>query len=133
MPSTDRRTRAPQGAILLAAFALAGCTTLSNGWRDFSDTVSNGWQSVTGTEPNPLLQTQEGRLEIMQRCHTRAQARFPAARSVTFAQGHLTNTGTDGDAEYLGAIEVTSPAGQAQRFRFVCRIQPDGALDLRYI
>jgi hypothetical protein len=96
--------------------------------------MNSSWNSVTGTaEPNPVLQTSQGRMDLVQRCNAEAQARLPMAQSYLFAAGHVTNIDNNGAAEYLGAVEVTSQANISQRFRFVCHVQPNGALDLQYL
>jgi hypothetical protein len=107
----------------LIALALAACASMSKSAND----------AVSQPEQNPLLQSLEGRNEIVTRCQNTAAERWPGAQYVSFAQGRLTSTGTDGNAEYLGAMEVTSTASISQRFRFVCQIQPDGSLDLRFL
>ncbi len=118
---------------MLAAAGLIACSSIGDAWLDLSDGTAAAWRKVVGTEPNPLLQSREGRMEIVSRCQTHAQARWPTARTVNFAEGRLTNVDADGDAKYLGAIEVISQGGLAQRFRFVCQVQPDGAVDLRFL
>jgi hypothetical protein len=121
-PATDRRLARGQFLRTLITVALAACASMN---KEASDSVK--------PEANPLLQSQEGRNEIVARCQNTAAERWPGAQYVSFAQGRLTSTGTDGNAEYLGAMEVTSQASISQRFRFVCQIQPDGSLDIRFL
>ncbi|MBI1779208.1 MAG: hypothetical protein HYR63_28065 [Proteobacteria bacterium] len=134
IPSTSAAALAKRGLLLaLLSAPLMACESARDAWRSVSSTAEETWGSLAGTEPNLLLQSREGRVEIASRCQSKAQIRWPNAQSVRFADGHITNSGTDGDAEYLGAVEVVTPAGGLQRFRFVCTVQPDGVVGLRFL
>jgi hypothetical protein len=100
------------------ALAIGGCERMNT--------------AVSG-EPNPLLQSAQGRMDLVQRCNAEAQARMPMALSYHFAAGRVTNIDTNGAAEYWGAVEVTSQVNIQQRFRYVCHVQPDGKLDLQFL
>lgn len=77
---------------------------------------------------NPLLQTAEGRREIVSLCHEAVQERI-SADSVRFAQGMIVNTDDYGDARYHGAVEGNA-AGYLRRYSFICTVQASGTVDL---
>ena len=122
MSRTEAAAALRRGLLALTALGLAlgaaGCESM---------------HSAVSAEPNPLLQSAQGRMDLVQRCNAEAQARMPMARSYLFAAGRVTNIDTSGAAEYLGAVEVTSQANISQRFRYVCHVQPDGRLDLQFL
>jgi hypothetical protein len=121
MPPIDAAAFRRRLALALSAAALlvaAGCERI---------------ESSVKPEPNPLLQSAQGRMDLVQRCNAEAQARMPMARAWVFAAGRVTNVDTSGAAEYLGAVEVTSQANISQRFRYICHVQPDGRLDLQFL
>ena len=109
----------------LAACASAGLMLPTAGCETIHSTVS--------AEPNPLLQSAQGRMDLVQRCNAEAQARMPMAQSYVFAAGRVTNIDVSGAAEYLGGVEVTSQANISQRFRYICHVQPDGTLSLQFL
>jgi len=86
-------------------------------------------RSMVGSATNPLLQTREGRREIVSLCHEAVQDRVANADSLRFAVGQIINTDDFGDAHYHGAVEGMS-AGNARRFAFICTVQPSGAVEV---
>lgn len=88
-------------------------------------------RSMVGSNPNPLLQTREGRREIVSLCHDAVQERVANVDSLRFAVGNIINTDDFGDAHYHGAVEGMT-AGYARRYVFICTVQPSGALDVLF-
>lgn len=85
--------------------------------------------STVGSRPNPLLQTREGRREIVGICHEAVQERVANVDSLRFAVGQIVNTDDFGDARYHGAVEGVVQ-GYPRRYSFICTVQPSGVFDL---
>jgi hypothetical protein len=88
-------------------------------------------RSMVGSVPNPLLQTREGRREIVSLCHDAVRERMANADSLRFAAGQIINTDDFGDAHYHGAVEGLT-GGQIRRHSFICTVQPAGAIDVLF-
>ena len=101
-------------ALGVAAVGLAACEDL---------------RAAAGTTPHPLLQTREGRREIVSLCHDAVQERIANVDSLRFALGQIANTDDYGDAKYLGAVEGLT-AGNPRRYSFICTVQPSGELNV---
>jgi hypothetical protein len=86
-------------------------------------------RSSVGYGANPLLQTREGRREIVSLCHDAVQDRVANVDSLRFAVGQIANTDDFGDARYHGAVEGVT-AGYPRRFSFICTVQPSGVVDV---
>ena len=86
-------------------------------------------RSTVGSNPNPLLQSREGRREVISLCHDAVQERVANVDSLRFAAGQIINTDDYGDARYHGAVEGIA-AGYPRRYSFICTVQPSGALDI---
>ena len=78
---------------------------------------------------NPLLQTREGRREVVSLCHDAVQERIANVDSLRFARGEIINSGEFGGATYYGAVEGVA-SGNVRRYSFICGVQPSGALEL---
>jgi hypothetical protein len=103
------------------ALGLVGCQNLQS--------ISSEVRSVAGMTPNPLLQTREGRREIVSLCHEAVNERVANVDSLRFAVGQIANTDDYGDARYHGAVEGLS-GGLTRRYSFICTVQPSGALEV---
>jgi len=86
-------------------------------------------RSAVGSGANPLLQSREGRREVVSLCHEAVQDRVANVDNLRFAIGQITNTDDFGDARYHGAVEGVS-GGSARRFSFICTVQPAGVVDV---
>ncbi|MBM3533312.1 MAG: hypothetical protein FJX60_09795 [Alphaproteobacteria bacterium] len=84
---------------------------------------------MAGIAPNPLLQSREGRREIVSLCHEAVQERVANVDNLRFAIGNIANTDDFGDARYHGAVEGMS-GGHPRRLAFICNVQPSGAVDV---
>ena len=87
--------------------------------------------ATVGSKPNSLLQTREGRLEIVGICHDAVQERVANVDSLRFAVGQIVNTDDYGDARYHGAVEGVVQ-GYPRRYSFICTVQPSGLFDLTF-
>lgn len=85
--------------------------------------------SAVGSKPNPLLQTREGRREIVGICHDAVQERVANVDSLRFAVGQIINTDDYGDARYHGAVEGITQ-GYTRRYSFICTVQPSGEFEV---
>ena len=99
--------RASAGALL--ALGLAGCTYF-------------------GSSGNPMLQSREGRREVVNLCHEAVQDRFGNTDSLRFASGVFP---VIDDPTYWGAVEAHS-AGDVRRFQFICYVYPSGSVELTF-
>jgi hypothetical protein len=97
--------RASAAAVL--AFGLVGCTYFS----------SSG---------NSLLQSREGRREVVSLCHEAVQDRLSNTDGLRFASGVFPSLD---DPIYYGAVEALA-GGDLRRFSFICHVQPSGAVEL---
>ncbi|MSP48813.1 MAG: hypothetical protein EXQ95_05745 [Alphaproteobacteria bacterium] len=111
--------------MMARAFALGVAVVSVVGCQD----VRHDVRSAAGLSPNPLLQTREGRREIVSLCHDAAQERVASVDSLRFAVGQIANTDDYGDARYHGAVEGVT-AGLPRRYAFICTVQPSGALEV---
>lgn len=107
-------------ALGVAAFGLVACQDVR---QDVLSTV--GYQS------NPLLQTREGRREVVSLCHEAVTERVANVDSLRFAQGQIVNNDGYGEARYHGAVEGMS-AGYARRYSFICNVQPSGVVEVLF-
>jgi hypothetical protein len=82
--------------------------------------------------PNPLLQSREGRREIVNLCHDAVKDRVADGHTGRFARGQITNSDDYGEARYMGALEVVSAAGVPRRFPFLCVVQPSGEMEVMF-
>jgi hypothetical protein len=80
---------------------------------------------------NPLLQSREGRREVVNLCHDAVQDRIANVDSLRFARGEIVNTDDFGEATYYGAVEGLA-SGNARRYSFMCRVQPSGLVDITF-
>jgi hypothetical protein len=103
-------------ALGVAAFGLVACQDA---------------RSMVGSNANPLLQTREGRREIVSLCHEAVVERTGNYDNHRFAVGNIINTDDSGDAIYHGAVEGLS-GGHARRFAFICTVQPSGAIHVLF-
>lgn len=85
--------------------------------------------STVGSKPNPLLQSREGRREIVGICHDAVQERVANVDSLRFAIGQITNTDNYGDARYHGSVEGVAQ-GVPRRYSFICTVQPSGEYEV---
>lgn len=105
-------------ALGVAVLSLAAC-------QDFRSEV----RTSVGYQNNPLLQTREGRREVVSLCHDAVTERVANVDSLRFAQGQIVNEDDYGEARYHGAVEGVS-GGYARRYSFICTVQPAGAVDV---
>ena len=105
-------------ALGVAAFGLVAC----------QDLISDA-RTAVGYQPNPLLQTREGRREVVSLCHEAVTERVANVDSLRFALGQIVNTDDYGDARYHGAVEGVS-AGNPRRYSFICTVSAAGTVDL---
>jgi hypothetical protein len=96
-------------AAALLALGLAACSYISS----------------SGT---PLLQSREGRREVVSFCHEAVQDRFGNTDSLRFANGVFPVLD---DPTYWGAVEAHA-GGDVRRFSFICYVHPSGAVELTF-
>lgn len=85
--------------------------------------------AAVGSKPNPLLQSREGRREVVGICHDAVQERIANLDSLRFAVGEIVNTDDYGEARYHGAVEGVVQ-GFPRRYSFICTVQPSGLFDV---
>lgn len=107
-------------ALGVAALGLVAC-------QDFRSDV----RTAVGYQANPLLQTREGRREVVSLCHDAVTERVANVDSLRFAQGQIVNADDYGEARYHGAVEGIS-GGHARRYAFICTVQPAGTVDVLF-
>ena len=107
-------------ALGVAALGLVAC-------QDFRSDV----RTTVGYQANPLLQTREGRREVVSLCHDAVTERVANVDSLRFAQGQIVNADDYGEARYHGAVEGIS-GGHARRYSFICTVQPAGTVDVLF-
>lgn len=109
-------------AVGALALGLAACDGRSLGSQ---------FRSVTSSAGNPLLQTREGRREIVTLCQDAVRERLAETDTARFARGQIVNEDDYGEARYHGAVE--SLAGNAsRRMQFICTVQPSGEVEVMF-
>ena len=109
-------------AVGALAFGLAACDGRSLGSQ---------FRSVTSSTGNPLLQTREGRREIVTLCQEAVREQVSESDSTRFARGQIVNEDDFGEARYHGAVEGL--AGNAsRRMQFIGTVQPTGEVEVMF-
>jgi hypothetical protein len=81
-----------------------------------------------GSAGNPLLQSREGRREVVSLCHEAVQDRLSNTDGLRFASGVFPALD---DPTYWGAVEAHA-GGDVRRFSFICYVQPSGVVELTF-